>query len=290
MSRIVLVTGANGQLGIEIKRICNNFPEFEFLFTDIEDLDITSTREVTDYVMEKQPAAIVNCAAYTAVDKAETDTEKAEKINKIGPSNLAMAALNSKAFLLHVSTDFVFDGKKNIPYTESDIPKPIGIYGKTKLLGEELIKISQADYAIVRTSWLYSDGNANFLDTMLHLGKERQSINVVFDQVGTPTAACDLAEVLLLMLRKKIIENTPIKGIFHYSNEGVCSWYDFAVRIMKLAQLPCKVLPIHTSEYPTMAQRPTFSVLDKSKIKSTLNIQIPHWEESLIKVINKKMQ
>lgn len=288
MQQTILITGAKGQLGIEIGKISNKLPEFDFIFTDIDNLDITNTQATTDFVKQKQPVAIINCAAYTAVDKAEVETEKAENINKTGAYNLAKAAFSNNAFLLHISTDFVFDGKTNTPYTETNTPNPIGVYGQTKLWGEEQIKDSKADYAIVRTSWLYSDGNANFLNTMLKLGNIQQTINVVFDQIGTPTAAPDLAEVLLLMIRKKIIEKQPISGIYHYSNEGVCSWYDFAVQIMQQAQLECKVQPIHTSEYPTPALRPAFSVLDKTKIKKTLNIQIPHWEDSLTKVIMSK--
>jgi len=287
MSHKILVTGSNGQLGTELKKISDQYSEFEFIFTDIENLDITNSQSVLDFFLSNKPVAIINCAAYTAVDKAESEPDKTAQFNIKGVKNLVEASKKTNAFILHVSTDFVFDGKSSIPYIETDKENPLSIYGKTKLEGEKIIKDSQTDFAVVRTSWLYSKGNTNFLQTMLCLGSERQSINVVFDQIGTPTAASDLAETLLIMLRKKIVDgDKSIYGIFHYSNEGVCSWYDFAVKIMKLANLKCKVYPILTADYPTPAKRPPFSVLDKSKIKKTLGINILHWEESLVKVIS----
>ena len=288
MNNKILITGAKGQLGEEIRKKAVKFPEFDYIYTDFDELNIVDKQAVINFVDKNQPAAIINCAAYTAVDKAESDIEKTKEINVTGVQNLVSAAEKSGIFLLHISTDFVFDGLSSTPYTETDKPNPVGIYAKTKFEGEQLITKSKIDSAIVRTSWLYSEHHSNFLNTMIRLDTEKQSINVVFDQIGTPTAACDLAKVLLLMLRKKIIEkDTSIKGIFHFSNEGVCSWYDFALTIMKSAHLKCKVFPVRTSEYPTPAKRPAYSVLDKAKIKKTLGIEIPHWSESLNVIIQK---
>ncbi len=290
MRNKILITGASGQLGTEIQKVSREFSGFEFLFTDVPDLDITNPETVKDFFAKHNPKIIINCAAYTAVDKAETDKETALKINATGPQNLALAAKETGAFLIHVSTDFVFSGQSSIPYTETDKPTTTGEYGRTKLLGEEAILKTGVVAAIVRTSWLYSAGINNFLNTMLRLGSERPALNVVFDQVGTPTSAADLAKVLLLMAEKALVDKPSVNGIFHYSNEGVCSWYDFAVRIMKLANLSCKVNPIHTFEYPTPAKRPAYSVLDKTKIKNTLGISIPHWEESLELVLKEKLE
>jgi dTDP-4-dehydrorhamnose reductase len=290
MRETVLITGAKGQLGNEIRKIACDFEELNFLFTDVQELDITNLTDVNHFFSEYKPKIIINCAAYTAVDKAESDREMAFRINVTGPENLAMAAKETGAFLLHVSTDFVFEGVHSIPYTEDDKPNPTGEYGKTKLLGEEAILKVGGDAAIVRTAWLYSAENGNFLNTMMRLGAEKPTLNVVFDQIGTPTAAHDLAKTLLVMAQKKLAGNSSLNEIFHYSNEGVCSWYDFAVRIMKLANLPCKVNPIHTYEYPTPAKRPAYSVLDKTKIKKALEISIPHWEDSLEMVIREKQK
>ncbi|MDD4746401.1 MAG: dTDP-4-dehydrorhamnose reductase [Salinivirgaceae bacterium] len=285
----IVVTGANGQLGNAIQELANNYPNFEFIYTDVQDLDITNKEVTVQFISTVNPQAIINCAAYTAVDKAEENQSVAEKINVVGIENLAIAAKNINAYLLHVSTDFVFDGKSSIPYIETDLPDPKSVYGTTKWKGEQALLNSQTRYAIVRTSWLYSVGNANFLNTMMKLGAEKSQLSVVFDQVGTPTAAPDLANVLLQMTYKTLIEKNDITGIYHFSNEGVCSWYDFAVRIMKIAKLPCNINPIHATEYPLPAKRPSFSVLDKTKIKEVLGIKIPHWEESLELVIKNKL-
>ncbi|MDY0279717.1 MAG: dTDP-4-dehydrorhamnose reductase [Salinivirgaceae bacterium] len=285
----IVVTGANGQLGNAIQELANNYPNFEFIYTDVQDLDITNKEATVQFISTVNPQAIINCAAYTAVDKAEENQSVAEKINVVGIENLAIAAKNINAYLLHVSTDFVFDGKSSIPYIETDLPDPKSVYGTTKWKGEQALINSQTRYAIVRTSWLYSAGNANFLNTMMKLGAEKSHLNVVFDQVGTPTAAPDLANAILTMTYMTLADKKEITGTYHFSNEGVCSWYDFAVRIMKIAKLPAIVNPIHATEYPLPAQRPNFSVLDKTKIKAKLGIKIPHWEDSLEQVIKHKL-
>jgi len=290
MSQNILITGANGQLGNEIRKISTKHKDYNFIYTDVEELDITNFEEVKQFFTKTKPVVVVNCAAYTAVDKAETKTDKVFAINVNGPENLAKAAKEHNAYLLHVSTDFVFDGNSSKPYTEDDKPNPIGEYGRTKHLGE-LAVMQNHDFAtIVRTAWLYSSSNNNFFNTMVRLGSERPTLNVVFDQVGTPTSAADLANALLLLADKWLKEKIEMPKILHFSNEGVTSWYDFAVAIMKHMGLKCKVMPIHTHEYPTPAKRPAFSVLDKTKIKQVLGIEIPHWEESLEKVVMEKQK
>ena len=290
MSNKIIVTGANGQLGSEIREIAGIYSNFEFIFTDVQELDITNLEETLKFVTLEKPKAIINCAAYTAVDKAEEDEKKAFEINAAGVGHLAKAAKKVGAYLLHVSTDFVFSGEQSTPYLETDDPDPKSIYGYTKHNGEELLMKSHTQYAIVRTSWLYSKGNSNFLNTMMKFGAERPHLNVVFDQIGTPTSAADLAKVVLQMVHKTVIEKKEVTGIYHFSNEGACSWYDFAVRIMKIAKLPCNVYPIRTAQYPLPARRPSYSVLDKTKIKEVLGIKIPYWEESLELVIKSKLK
>ena len=266
---MLLITGANGQLGNELRLLLGD----NALYTDYAELDITNAAEVRAFVNAHRVDMIVNCAAYTAVDKAESDEEKAYAINAVGPANLAQAGVP----LIHVSTDYVFDGASCRPYVEDDVPNPATVYGRTKLAGEKHV-LENADTALViRTAWLYSSFGNNFVKTMLRLGAERDSLNVVFDQVGTPTYARDLASAVFAAIRKGIIP-----GIYHFSNEGVCSWYDFTKAIHRIAGITtCKVSPLHTNEYPAKAPRPHYSVLDKTKIKTTYNIEIPHWEESL---------
>ena len=290
MSQNILITGANGQLGNELRKTSAKYKDYNFIYTDVEELNITNSEEVRHFFTKTKPIVVVNCAAYTAVDKAETETDKAFAINVTGPENLAKAAKEHNAYLLHVSTDFVFDGNISKPYTEEDKPNPIGEYGRTKQLGELAVTQNHDIATIVRTAWLYSSANNNFFNTMVRLGSEKSTLNVVFDQVGTPTSAADLANALLLLADKWLKERTVMPKILHFSNEGVASWYDFAVAIMKHAGLKCKVLPIHTYEYPTPAKRPAFSVLDKTKIKQFLRIEIPHWEESLEKVVIEKQK
>ncbi len=283
--KTILVTGANGQLGNELKQCKNEFPEFLFIFTDVEELDLTNKEAVEAFYSENKFDIIINCAAYTNVDKAETDKEKAFLINAEAVRNLSTLSVNKKLTLIHISTDYVFEGSSEKPYKEDDKTNPQSVYGETKLKGEEFAKMSY-NYLIIRTSWLYSSFGNNFVKTMLRLGQERPEINVVSDQIGSPTYAYDLAFAILTILRKinsGKLEN--FSGIYHFSNEGFCSWYDFAIEIMKLAGLNCKVNPISTEFYPTPAKRPKYSLMDKSKIKEKFGIDILDWKISLEKCI-----
>ena len=265
----ILVTGGNGQLGTELKKLLP-----EAVFADVEDLDITDEVAVKSYIADNEITTIVNCAAYTAVDNAEDDTTTAYKVNVIGPENLAITGCK----IVHISTDYVFDGKGHRPYQPNDEAKPVSVYGKTKRAGEEAV-INNAKVAVViRTAWLYSPYGNNFVKTMRRFGAERDSLNVVADQVGTPTYAGDLAKAIVEIIPQM---NEGNKGIYHFTNEGVCSWYDFAVKIMELSNLNCKVNPIPSSAYPTKATRPFYSVLDKTSIKETFNVTISHWTEGL---------
>jgi dTDP-4-dehydrorhamnose reductase len=265
------VTGANGQLGYQIRKLLGETA----VYTDVAELDITDSASVQAYFADKQFDAIINCAAYTAVDRAEEQPELAHKINVDGPRNLALTGIP----LVHVSTDYVFSGFNHKPYTEADEPNPQGVYGKTKLDGELAVMESSKRAVILRTSWLYSEFGNNFFNTMVRLGKERDSLNVVFDQIGTPTYAGDLAEVIVALLPRM----KDGVHLYHYSNEGVCSWYDFAAAIMKQMGLTCKVNPIESKDYPTKATRPFYSVLNKAKIKSECGIAISCWHTSLMK-------
>ena len=278
----ILVTGAYGQLGSEIKELAGNHPGWQFLFTDADTLDITSEPAVEAYFAENQPAVVINCAAYTAVDKAETDWETAWKVNTLAPKLLADHAKKTGAKLIQISTDYVFDGCAHQPYTEVDDVKPASVYGQTKLEGETHALASNPATVVIRTSWLYSAFGNNFVKTMLRVGSERGELNVVFDQVGTPTYAADLAGAILSIVGKA--ENQPdsfMPGIYHFSNEGVASWYDFAKAIFELAGENVKVNPVRSDQFPTPAKRPNFSVLDKLKIKNTFEIEIPYWKDSL---------
>ncbi|SHE32025.1 dTDP-4-dehydrorhamnose reductase [Mariniphaga anaerophila] len=284
----VLVTGAYGQLGNELRVEAENYPEMEFLFTDADSLDITDEIAVQEYFTKNRPGIVINCAAYTAVDKAENDAEKAELINSVAPGFLAKVAKTVDAALIHISTDYVFGGDSVLPYTENDSVKPIGVYGTTKLEGEERSFKENLKTVVIRTAWLYSSFGNNFVKTMLRLGKKGDNLKVVFDQVGTPTYAGDLAKAVLQIAN--IYQKQPDKfvpGIYHYSNEGVISWYDFAKAIFELAQINCGVFPVLSEEFPTAAQRPHFSVLNKSKIKSTFGLEIPYWKDSLKVCIQK---
>ncbi len=285
MPHKILITGANGQLGCELREMSTKFGNYDFVFTDVEELNIINLDQTMLFFNKIKPCVVINCAAYTAVDKAETDLEKAFAVNVTGAENLSKAAKEHNSYMLHVSTDFVYDGTNSTPYTEEHIPHPLSEYGRTKFLGEQAVSQNHHITTIVRTSWLYSKWNSNFLKTMIRLGSEKTSLSVVFDQVGTPTAAIDLANTLLLLTQKWLNEKVDMPEILHFSNEGVTSWYDFAVTIMRLAKLDCKIHPIHTYQYPTPAKRPAYSVLDKTKIKQLLKIEIPHWAESLEKVI-----
>ena len=278
----VIVTGGNGQLGSALKAQ-EPVEHIELIYVDLDELDITDASAVTNFFAQHDFDYCINCAAYTAVDKAETETDLASKINVTGAKNLAIACQKHDVTLLHISTDFVFDGNQKHPYTEKDIALPRSVYGQTKLDGEEAIKNTVVKYFIIRTSWLYSEFGNNFLKTMLRLGKERSELGIVSDQIGTPTYAGDLAAVLL----KIIQQGSTSYGVYHYSNEGQCSWYDFAKAIFEESALEVITKPIPTTAYPTPAERPKYSVLDKSKIKNTLGIAIPHWEKALKEMITK---
>ncbi len=274
----ILVAGSNGQLGSEIKELSSNY-SYNFFFTDRNSIDITNKEDIRNFCQKNNINAIINCAAYTAVDKAETDEINADLVNRKAVKKLALVSQELNIKLVHISTDYVFDGRNFKPYCEEFQTNPQGIYGKTKLDGEnEMRDINPKNSIIIRTSWVYSSFGNNFVKTMLRLGKEKESLGVIFDQVGTPTYARDLAKTILDILPK--IENQKVE-IYNYSNEGVLSWYDFAKEIMKMAKLNCKINPIETFQYPTPAKRPHFSLLNKAKIKSTFNIEIPYWKDGL---------
>ena len=284
----ILVTGSNGQLGSEIKDLVTNYKDYNFFFMDLPELNICNVDALDTFILNKKINAVINCAAYTAVDQAEEDLVIAEQVNANGVLNLVNALEKVDGKLIHISTDYVFDGNNFLPYKESDPVSPIGIYGKTKRAGELVILNSSIDALVIRTSWLYSAYGNNFVKTILKLGHERDELGVIFDQVGTPTYASDLAKTCLDILLDKSSENISMNGkIYHYSNEGVASWYDFAKAIMELGSIDCKVRPIETKDYPTPAKRPHFSVLNKTKIKKDFNIEIPYWRDSLDKCVEK---
>jgi len=284
----ILVTGSNGQLGSEIKDLEANFTNFNFFFMDLPELDICNSSQLNIFVNDNNINTVINCAAYTAVDKAEEDAEIAEQVNSIGVSNLVNALETVNGKLIHISTDYVFNGDHFLPYKESDPVSPIGVYGETKRAGELAVINSDIDSVVIRTSWLYSSYGNNFVKTMLRLGNEKENLGVIFDQVGTPTYARDLARTCLEILCGESSVNISKNGnLYHYSNEGVASWYDFAISIMELGGENCKVKPIQTKDYPTLAKRPHFSVLNKSKIKIDFKIEIPYWRHSLKDCIEK---
>lgn len=282
---VVLVTGANGQLGQALQKASQTVSEIRFVFTDSKTLDITNPENCQSFFEGFLPDFCINCAAYTAVDKAESETDLAYKINVVGVENLAKNCKKHNTTLIHLSTDFVFDGEKNIPYTEIDLPNPKSVYGQTKLEGEQTIQALLEKYYIIRTSWVYSEFGNNFYKTMLRLASERESLDVVNDQIGTPTNANCLAKVIIDIIKHLTSSIQPTYGIYHFSNEGNCSWYDFAQKIFKLNNIPITLNPIPTSSYPTAAIRPKYSVLDKTKITTTFGIQIKSWEEALQKLI-----
>jgi dTDP-4-dehydrorhamnose reductase len=287
---VVLVTGANGQLGQAIEFISGNYPEINFVFCASAELDITNKENCKEVFIKYKPNFCVNAAAYTAVDKAESEPEKAYLTNVIGAKNLAETCKEQSAILLHISTDFIFDGNQTKPYTELDTPSPTGVYGQTKLDGEKAIQEILKQHFIIRTSWVYSQFGNNFMKTMLRLASERDTLSVVNDQIGTPTNAVDLAEVLIKIISSDSQLLTSNFGIYNFSNEGHCSWYDFAKKIFEINNIKIDLKPIPTSSYPTPAKRPSQSVLDKSKIKSIFCVIIDCWEESLVKnsIINKE--
>jgi dTDP-4-dehydrorhamnose reductase len=275
----ILVTGGNGQLGSELKELASTYVNYHFIFTDVENLDICDHKAVTTFIDKNNINTIINCAAYTAVDKAEDQFELADKINHLAVANFAQIAKDKNIQLVHISTDYVFDGMNHKPYTETDTPNPQSVYGQTKLDGELAMQlINPQNSIIIRTSWVYSKFGNNFVKTMLRLGSERDQLNVVADQIGTPTHAADLAEAILTILPK--IKNEAVE-IFHYSNEGVCSWYDFAKAIFEIQGLPIKVKPTESAQYPTPAKRPFYSVLNKTNIKEKYQLEVPYWKNSL---------
>lgn len=279
----ILVTGANGQLGNEMRLLAEVNKEYTYFFTDVAELDICDEQAVMNFVTAHQIDIIVNCAAYTAVDKAEDNQELCDKLNHVAPGYLAKAIQTRGGYLVQVSTDYVFDGTAHVPYTEEQSTCPDSVYGTTKLAGEQEAMKYCANTMIIRTAWLYSTFGNNFVKTMLRLGREKDSLGVIFDQIGTPTYARDLAVAIFAAIHKGIIP-----GIYHFSNEGVCSWYDFTQMIHHLADIKtCKLRPLHTEEYPTKAKRPHYSVLDKTKIKDIYGIEIPYWVDSLKECIDK---
>lgn len=275
----ILITGCYGQLGSELKELSDDHKNFHYFFTDKDELDITNREEVRSYIDQNRIDIVVNCAAFTAVDKAEEAKELCELLNAVAPGYLAEAVADRGGSMIQISTDYVFDGSAHIPYKEDEPTCPASVYGETKLRGEENVVCSCPGAMIIRTAWLYSSYGNNFVKTMLRLGKERDSLGVIFDQIGTPTYARDLAQVIFAAL-----EHGIVPGIYHFTNEGVTSWYDFAKAIHRLGGIDdedCHVKPLHTEDYPTPASRPHYSVLDKTKIKETFNVEIPWWEDSL---------
>ena len=282
----ILVTGANGQLGNEMRRVSKSSVN-HYVFTDVAELDITDRNTIRQIIDKENIQVIVNCAAYTNVDKAEDDYATADLLNNKAVENLSIAAKESGSTLTHISTDYVFKGDRNIPCHEDWTTDPLGVYGITKLAGEKAILESGCRYLIFRTAWLYSSFGNNFVKTMQRFTSERETLNVVFDQVGTPTYAGDLAALIYKIIEDNLLNR---QGIYHYSNEGVCSWYDFAKEICALFGNCCDIQPCHSDEFPSKVKRPHFSVLDKTKVKKTFGITVPYWKDSLVKCIEELKQ
>ncbi|MDR2010243.1 MAG: dTDP-4-dehydrorhamnose reductase [Bacteroidales bacterium] len=283
--KYILVTGANGQLGKKIRDLTIDNKELKFIFCDIEEFDITKVEEVNKFFEGTSIDLVINCAAFTAVDLAESEQEAAYSVNSYAPGLLAKATNIQKAKIIHISTDYVFDGTKNTPYSEKDKTNPTSVYGKTKLEGEQNTIKENPDAIIIRTSWLYSEYGKNFTKTIIELGKKKDFLKVVYDQVGTPTYAGDLAEAVLSIVYKYFNENFWIPGIYHFSNQGVCSWYDFAVKILNSCNINIDIFPVLSNEFPTVAIRPKYSVLNKEKIIKNYGINIPHWVKSCEKML-----
>lgn len=277
----ILITGCNGQLGNEMQLLEKENPQHTYFNTDVAELDITDQKAIEQFVSENAIDGIVNCAAYTAVDKAEENQDLCMKLNATAPDYLALAIEKRGGWMIQISTDYVFDGTNHKPYTEADSVCPNSTYGRTKLAGEQAVMAGCKKSMIIRTAWLYSTFGNNFVKTMIRLGKEKPELGVIFDQIGTPTYARDLAVAIFAAINQGIVP-----GIYHFSNEGVISWYDFTKAIHRIAGITtCRVRPLHTEEYPTPANRPHYSVLDKTKIKQTYSIEIPYWEESLVECV-----
>lgn len=278
----ILVTGGNGQLGNEM-RVVSKESRNRYIFTDVMELDITNLEAIRYMLKMERVDVVVNCAAYTNVDRAEEDEIMADLLNNKAAGNLAVVAKEVGATLIHVSTDYVFQGDKNTPYKEDCETSPLGVYGRTKLAGERSIQATGCNYRIFRTSWLYSSYGKNFVKTMQRLTRDKNSLKVVFDQVGTPTYAGDLAAIIYKVIEKDMLDK---QGIYHFSNEGVCSWYDFAQEVCELSGNTCNIEPCHSDEFPSKVKRPNFSVLDKTKVKETFGAKVPYWKVSLKHCIN----
>ena len=273
----ILITGCNGQLGNEMQLLAKKNPQHQYFFTDVEELDITDAEAIDKFVQENEVDCIVNCAAYTAVDKAEENVKLCDLLNNVAPGYLAKAIEKRDGYMIQVSTDYVFDGTNHVPYKEDEPTCPNSVYGRTKLAGEKQVQENCKKWMIIRTAWLYSTFGNNFVKTMIRLGQTKPELGVIFDQIGTPTYARDLAAAIFAAINQGVVT-----GVYHFSNEGVISWYDFTKAIHRIAGITtCQVRPLHTEEYPTPAARPHYSVLDKTKIKATYGITIPYWEESL---------
>lgn len=290
--KTILVTGSSGQLGQSLKMITKEYPDYDFIFAQREQLDLSNGKSITEFFKQNKFDLIINCAAYTAVDKAESEPELADKINHQAVKQLAELAQQHNTRLIHISTDYVFNGTQYRPYIETDNVAPQSVYGETKLKGEQaLLAIMPNNALIIRTSWVYSEYGNNFVKTMLRLGKERDALNVIFDQVGTPTYAHDLAQAIMAIVNNHTFKQANVNSeIYHYSNEGVCSWYDFAKTIFELNNVSCDVSPIETKDYPTPAIRPHYSLLNQAKIKQSYKLTIPYWKNSLKQCLNKLAQ
>ncbi|MFK5947659.1 MAG: dTDP-4-dehydrorhamnose reductase [Methylococcales bacterium] len=285
--KTILVTGQNGQLGQSLQSLVKKNSQYQFTFTGRDQLDLSNSESITSYFSQHKFDLIINCAAYTAVDKAEEQQQLAEAINYLAVKQLAEIAKKNNSILLHISTDYIFDGTNYKPYIEDDAINPQNIYGSTKLKGEQAIQAIDSDAIIIRTSWVYSEYGYNFVKTMLKLGKEKDELNVIFDQIGVPTYATDLASCILTIVDSLNSSRQIGVSVYHYSNEGVCSWYDFAKAIFEYTNTACKVSPIETKDYPTPAKRPLYSVLNKAKIKQKYQLNIPYWKDSLQACLNK---
>ncbi len=284
----IWITGSKGQLGLSLQKLVSEYRNFHFHFTDVEECDITKKEAIEKIFSDFSPDYIVNCSAYTHVDKAEEEIKKANLLNAEAVENLGLLAAKYNSRLIHISTDYVFSGDNYKPYKESDEAKPVSAYGKSKLSGEQKLLQANDTSIIIRTAWLYSEFGKNFAKTIMKLGKERELLKVVDDQIGSPTYATDLAKAILQIIETGIEGNyTP--GIYHFTNEGVCSWYDFAKAILDHKNLPCRITPIESKDFPTPAKRPFYSVLSKYKIKNNYNIHIPHWHASMIDMLENKM-
>lgn len=290
MARI-LITGAKGQLGNELKVVSKNFYGYEYIFTDVDILDITNPEQTAEFIKKARPDWIVNCAAYNLVDKAESEPEAALLINGTAVKNITDVITGSECKFIHISSDYIYDGQSNVPYNEYSPANPLSAYGKSKLAGEKYALLHQGSM-VIRTSWLYSSFGHNFVKTILKHAKEKESLNVVSDQTGSPTYAADLASAIMSIISGVIRNQIALNaGIYNYSNEGVCTWYDFAVEIIREAGLSCQIKPILTADYKSIAPRPAYSVMDKKKIKDNYNLIIPHWRTSLtkcMKLLNKQ--